>query len=223
MRPIVLASASPRRRELFSLLGLPFVVWSGEVDETPRPDESPDTLVARLSATKAAAARNQLVESGATDPDTLVVAADTVVVLDDRILGKPISAAEATAMLEQLRARSHKVHSAVTIVQTGSGRAVIHLSTTVVWMRDYSDEEIADYVGTGDPLDKAGAYAIQHSGFHPVVRIEGCYTGVMGLPLGALQKALAHFDVAPAPTVPGGLAAACRSWTGHACCLEQPD
>jgi MAF protein len=214
----VLASASPRRHELLSLLGLPFSVWSGEVDETPRPDEPPDMLVARLSATKAAAARNHLVESGATDPDTLLVAADTVVVLGDRILGKPASAAKATAMLEQLRARAHRVHSAVTVVQAGSGRAAIHLNTTVVWMRDYSDEEIAAYVSTGDPLDKAGAYAIQHPGFHPVVRIEGCFTGVMGLPLGALEKALARFDVAP--SVPGGLAAACRNWTGHACCLE---
>ena len=218
MRPIVLASASPRRRDLLALLGMPFVVWPAQVDEIRRPGESPDTLVARLSATKAAAARSHAVQSGSPGVDALVVAADTVVVLDDTVMGKPANASEAAAMLHQLRGRAHKVHSAVAVVEAASGRAAIRLTSATVWMRDYAEQEIQTYVLGGDPLDKAGAYAIQHTGFHPVARIEGCYTGVVGLPLGALVKCLAHFSVQP--SVPGGVVSGCRRWTGHPCCLE---
>ena len=211
MTPIVLASASPRRRELFELLRLPFVVETARVDETPRPGEAPDVLVARLSATKAASVARQ-VGSG------LIVAADTVVVLDDQILGKPRDAAHAVEMLRRLRNRAHVVHSGVTVAEGSSGRAAIHLTATTVWMRDYSDAEIEAYVTSGDPLDKAGAYAIQHLGFRPVARIEGCYTGVVGLPLGALADGLTHFGLAP----PVEVAAVCQAWTGHPCC-RQPD
>lgn len=207
--PVILASASPRRREIFELLGLPFIVRSADVGETPRPGESPDVLVARLSATKAAAV--------ARDADGgMVVAADTVVVLDDEILGKPRDALHAVEMLRRLRDQAHTVHSGVTVVDVTSGRAAIHLSATTVWMRDYSDTEIEAYVASGDPLDKAGAYAIQHAGFQPVARIEGCYAGVVGLPLGALADGLAHFGVA----LPVDLATVCRGWTGHPCCRE---
>ena len=209
MKPIILASASPRRREMFELLGLPFVVCTSEVDETPRPGEAPELLVARLSATKAAAVARDV-------KDGLVVAADTVVALDREVLGKPRDAAHAAEMLHRLRDRVHTVHSGVTVADAASGRATIHLSATAVWMRDYSDAEVAAYVADGDPLDKAGAYAIQHAGFQPVARIEGCFTGVVGLPLGALADGLAHFGVA----LPVDLAAVCRGWTGYACCRE---
>jgi septum formation protein len=221
-RPIILASASPRRREFFELLRLPFIVRTADVDETPRPGETPDVLVARLSATKAAAVARGL---GATDQggeladgleSKLVVAADTVVVLDDEILGKPCDAHHAIHMLQQLRDRAHTVYSGVTVVEIASGRAAIQLSTTAVWMRDYSQAELEAYVASGDPLDKAGAYAIQHSGFRPVARIEGCYSGVMGLPLGALADGLAHFGVTP----PVDVATVCRERTGHPCCRE---
>jgi septum formation protein len=187
MRPIILASASPRRRELFGLLNLPFVVWSADVDETPRPGESPELLVARLSGTKAAAIREDSADWDQIPPDVLIVAADTVVVLGERILGKPQDAPDAVRMLTDLRARSHFVHSAVTVVDISSGRASINLSSTRVWMRDYTDEELEAYVATLDPLDKAGAYAIQHAGFAPVDHIEGCYTNVVGLPLGGSE------------------------------------
>jgi septum formation protein len=209
VKPIVLASASPRRRELFELLGLPFTVRTADVDETSRPGETPDVLVARLSATKAATVARGL-------KDGLVVAADTVVAIDGEALGKPDDAAHAAEMLRRLRDRAHTVHSGVTVADAASGRAAIHLSATTVWMRDYSDAEIAAYVAGGDPLDKAGAYAIQHAGFQPVARIEGCFTGVVGLPLGALADGLAHFGVA----LPVDLAAVCRGWTGYACCRE---
>jgi septum formation protein len=218
---LVLASASPRRHELLGLLELPFMAFAAQVDETSRPGEEPDVLVARLSATKAAAVAQGIStsdewasESPADLQNSLVVAADTVVVLDDEILGKPRDAVDAKQMLYRLRGVAHTVYSGITVVETSSGRATIHLSTTTVWMRDYSDAEIDAYVATGDPLDKAGAYAIQHIGFQPVARIEGCFTGVMGLPLGALVDGLAYFDITPAVD----LAAVCHKRTGYPCC-----
>ena len=223
-RPIILASASPRRREFFELLGLPLSVHPADVDENPRQGEEPGVMVARRSATKAAAVAQMLsetdhgfdVELTGVLEKGLVVAADTVVVLDEEILGKPRDAAHAKQMLQQLRGRAHSVYSGVTVVEISSGRAAIHLSTTTVWMREYSKAEVKDYVASGDPLDKAGAYAIQHTGFRPVDRIEGCYSGVMGLPLDALVDGLAHFGV----TLPVDVATVCRQRTGHACCLE---
>jgi septum formation protein len=223
-RPIILASASPRRREFFELLGLAFAVRPVDVDETPRPGETPDVLVARLSATKAAVVAQGLATSRAEQAgelaeglkNSLVVAADTVVVLDGEILGKPRDADHATHMLQRLRGRAHNVHSGVTVVEIESGRTAIQLSTTTVWMRDYGQAELEAYVASGDPLDKAGAYAIQHTGFRPVARIEGCYSGVMGLPLGALADGLAHFGVA----LPVDVATVCRERTGHPCCRE---
>lgn len=222
IRPIVLASASERRRELLALLGLPFAVWPVTVDETARPGESAGHLAARLSATKAAAARQQLIHTDLADSYSLVIGADTVVALQDQIFGKPRDAAEAAAMLRQLRGRMHTVHSAVAIVEVASGRAVIHINTSRVWMRSYSDAEIVTYVTSGDPLDKAGAYAIQHAEFRPVERLEGCFSSVVGLPLATLARGLAHFDVHL--DLASEVASACRAWTGHACCLngDQP-
>jgi MAF protein len=190
-RPIVLASASARRRELLALLGLPFVVHTADVNEAPHPGESADRLAARLSATKAAAVRSHLASQSPRMPgSTLIVGADTVVTQGGEMFGKPTDPADAVRMLRTLRGEVHTVVSAVAVVEAGSGRAVIRLSSTLVSMRDYSDAEIEAYVAGGDPLDKAGAYAIQHAGFHPVAHIEGCYTGVVGLPLGALLRAL---------------------------------
>ena len=223
-RPIILASASPRRREFFELLGLPFTVRTADVDETPRPGETPDVLVARLSATKAAVVAQGLALSSAEQAgelaegleDSLVVAADTVVVLDEEILGKPRDADHAIHMLQRLRGRAHTVYSGVTVVEIESRRTAIQLNTTTVWMRDYDQAELEAYVASGDPLDKAGAYAIQHTGFRPVARIEGCYSGVMGLPLGALADGLAHFGVA----LPVDISTLCQGRTGHPCCRE---
>jgi septum formation protein len=200
------------------------MVCAAAVDETTRPGEEPDVLVARLSATKAAAVVQGIStsdqewagESPEALKNSLVVAADTVVVLDDEILGKPRDAVDAKQMLNRLRGVAHTVYSGVTVVETGSGRAAINLSATTVWMRDYSETEIEAYVATGDPLDKAGAYAIQHIGFQPAARIEGCFTGVMGLPLGVLVDGLAHFDTTP----PVSVAEVCRERTGHPCCRE---
>jgi MAF protein len=214
---LVLASASARRRELLALLGLPFVVHAANVDEIAHPGESPAQLAARLSATKAAAVRGQLAGRPPRESGRLIVGADTVVALGGEMFGKPDGPADAARMLRALRGKTHTVVSAVAVVEAATGRAAIRISSTQVTMRDYSDAEIEAYVASGDPGDKAGAYAIQHVGFRPVAHIEGCYTGVVGLPLGALVKALAHFGVFP--SVPGGVATACSEWSGQPCCL----
>ncbi len=183
---IVLASTSPRRRELMTRLGLEFVSVAVDVDEMPRPGETPEDLVRRLSLAK--------VESGVRAyPESIVVAADTVVSIDGTILGKPTDEQDAVRMLKLLRGRSHIVFTGLAVAR--ATRVEPYLATTTVWMRDYSDDEIAAYVGTGDPLDKAAAYAIQHAVFHPVARIQGCYANVMGLPLCRVYLGLKQFGV----------------------------
>lgn len=188
-RDLLLVSTSPRRRELITLFGLAFQFVSAAVDETPRAREAPAALVSRLSRAKA--------ESGAraaAHSNSLVIAADTVVALDGAILGKPADAADATRMLKRLRGRDHRVYSGLTLAD--GVRALTQVATTTVTLRDYADEEITRYVETGDPLDKAAAYAIQHDGFRPVARIAGCHANVMGLPLCHLYRALKACGVA---------------------------
>jgi MAF protein len=186
------------------LLGLPFTVVVADVDETDSDSESPPAMVQRLSRAKALA-----VAAGHTH--ALVVAADTTVALDGESLGKPAGAAEATAMLRALRGRSHQVYSGLTVAQ--GGQTLTDLAKSDVWMRDYDDEEIARYVASGNPLDKAGAYAVQHAGFHPARRVEGCFASVMGLPLCHLARTLARLSVTVLVDVP----TACQAHTGFAC------
>ena len=202
--PILLASASPRRRELLSLLGLPFSVVVADVDETNSDGESPQAMVQRLSRTKALAV-------AARYPHALIIAADTTVALDGDSLGKPADAIKAAAMLLALRGRPHHVYSGLTVAQ--GDQTVTGLAESKVWMRDYSEKEIARYVSSGDPLDKAGAYAVQHAGFHPAERVEGCFASIMGLPLCHLARMLARLGV----TVPVDVPAACRAHTSFAC------
>jgi len=184
--PLVLASISPRRRELINLLGVEFTFTAVEVDESPRDHESPQAMVQRLSRAKA--------EGGARAfREAIVIGADTIGWLDNEIIGKPRDSAEAVRMLQRLRARAHIVYSGITVKH--GARVATHIVTTTVWMRNYSDDEIAAYVATGDPLDKAAAYAIQHGDFRPVARVEGCHANVMGLPLCHLYLALKTFGV----------------------------
>lgn len=204
---LLLASQSPRRRELLTLLGLSFDVTVADVAEIPQAGEPPAALVIRLSQAKARAVT--------TDPDTLVLACDTVVALDGELLGKPRDAVDATATLRRLRGRSHTVHSAITLLETATGRALTGTVETQVMMRSYTDSEIAAYVASGDPLDKAGAYAIQHTEFHPVSEIRGCYANVMGLPLCHLTHCLRSWAIEPPRDVP----AACQARTGCHCAL----
>jgi MAF protein len=187
---LILASGSPRRRDLLALLGLPFMVQPSEVEEGNPAGETPAAMVSRLSQAKAQALVAQT-RSG------LVVAADTTVCLDGEVLGKPADPDDAVRMLRRLRARAHIVFSSVTLMDAQTGWMRTELAESQVWMRDYSDEEIGAYVASGDPLDKAGSYAIQYADFRPVGRIVGCYANVMGFPLCHLYCMLREAHMAP--------------------------
>jgi septum formation protein len=191
---LVLASASPRRRELLARLGLPFHVVPAHVDESPLPGEAPADLANRLAASKAAAVL-------AERPSAIVLAADTVVSHAGQALGKPTNVADAVRLLRALRGRRHEVITAVCVARAGHP-LLAAASHTAVWMRRYTDAEIAAYVATGDPFDKAGAYAIQHPLFRPVARLVGSYTNVVGLPLGLVAELLRGADLTPCPTEP---------------------
>lgn len=206
IRRLILASGSPRRRQLLSLLGLPFVIKAAGVDESQLDGERPADLVLRVSLAKAQAVRD-------VRPDELVVAADTIVVLDGEVLGKPAGPEEAIEMLARLRGRPHIVYSGVSLWHPDSRQTLSELGESTVWMRDYTDEEMAAYVDSGDPLDKAGAYAIQHPVFDPVSRVDGCSLSVMGLPLCHLGRALAEFGIVVPPNVPG----TCRAFNQRDC------
>jgi septum formation protein len=192
-RTLILASGSPRRRQLLALLRVPFVVRPAAVQEENHCDETVAEMVLRLSQDKARAAARH-------DEAGYVVGADTSVFLDGKVLGKPADAADAVRMLRSLRGRAHTVFSGVTLLDSASGRMCSDLAETVVWMRDFGDEAIAAYVATGDPMDKAGSYAIQYGDFAPVARIQGCYANVMGLPLCHLYRLLHNARLAPAQT-----------------------
>jgi len=182
-RPLLLASASPRRRELLAQLDLRFTVAPVDIDESPRPGEGPGALVSRLSRAKAEAAL------GMAEPQQWVLGADTVVAVGQEILGKPGDAAAAAAMLRRLSGRVHTVHSGLYLAHPaspGHGRTV----RTRVWMRALGDPEITAYVETGEPLGKAGAYAIQGRAAAFVRCIAGSYSNVVGLPLFELDAML---------------------------------
>jgi septum formation protein len=210
---LLLASQSPRRRELLALLGLRFDTTVVSVSETPHPGEGPADLVARLSRAKARAVTGLCASADNTRYRPIVCACDTVVAVDGRILGKPRDSSDARHMLAELRGREHLVYSGLCLLDAASGQRAEEVVSTVVRMRDYSDAETAAYVATGDPLDKAGAYAIQNGGFFPVARIEGCYASVMGLPLCHLARSLLAFDVDVRPDIP----LACESHNGIEC------
>lgn len=184
---LILASNSPRRRQLLALTGLPFVVSAANVDESLISNETPADYVLRLAETKARALK--------ADENQIILAADTTVVDGSDILGKPQDNEEAVSMLTRLRGHTHQVYTGVALLRASDGLLLKDLCVTDVPMREYSDEEIWDYVATGDPLDKAGAYAIQHPDFHPVDRMVGCYASVMGLPLCYVIRMLREMGV----------------------------
>ena len=173
---LILASASPRRRELLRQVGVAFRVVVAEVDESVLPGEEPAAYVMRVAGEKAR-------EVWAREPAPLpVLGADTAVVLDDCILGKPGSRAEAAAMLRRLSGRTHEVYSAAVLV-TQTGTALDCLNVTRVTFAGLDPGWIESYVASGDPLDKAGAYGVQGMAAEKISRIEGSFSGVMGLPL----------------------------------------
>jgi septum formation protein len=185
MTTFILASSSPRRRELLDSLGISFEVNTPDIDETQKDDEKPEDYVQRLSKAKALAVVKQV------KAPALILAADTIVIDGTTILGKPADAAEARQMLQQLRSRTHRVCTAITLHKLGDKtKTITKMDSTEVQMRAYTDDEIESYIQSGDPFDKAGGYAIQDEKFIPVVRIDGSYSSVMGLPLELLQTAL---------------------------------
>lgn len=188
---LLLASSSPRRRQLLSLAGWAFTIATVEVDETPFPAEQPQPYTLRLAEAKARAVLS-LAAAG-----TFILAADTTVADGEVLLGKPAGADEARQMLQRLHGRTHQVYTAIALLDPASGRLLTDLCCTQVPMREYSDDEMEAYIASGDPLDKAGAYAIQNSDFHPVTGFRGCFASVMGLPLCHLNRLLARFNVAP--------------------------
>lgn len=206
MNSLVLASGSPRRRALITALGAPCRVLAPEIDESVRAGESPAGLARRLSRAKALVAAAGVKEG-------IIIAADTIVTLDDRILGKPASPEEARAMLRALRGRRHSVLTGIALIARPAGALLTDLAETPVEMRAYSDEEIEAYIASGDPLDKAGAYAIQHEGFNPVARITTCYANVVGFPLCHIYRGLRRLGYAHICEPVAG----CRALTGYAC------
>ena len=188
---IVLASASPRRQELLRSAGIPFTVEPANIDETPRPGEAPRECAERLAREKALAVWH-------TRPQDFVLGADTIVVVDDAILGKPVDPADAARMLRLLSGRVHRVITGVCLVRAGDSRDLLNAGefartaseTTQVTIDALSEEEIREYVASGEPMDKAGAYAIQGMASRWIPRIEGDYSNVVGLPVALVYRML---------------------------------
>ncbi len=183
---VVLASSSPRRRELLTLIGIPHAVSPADIDETPFAEEEPRPHAERLARGKASVV-------AAREPNAVVVAADTIVVVDGDILGKPRDEAEAASMLRRLSARQHVVFTAVAVARDGA--VASDVESVDVTFRELSDADIARYIATREPMDKAGAYGIQGFGATIVTRIDGDYFAVMGLALGLMVRLMAGVGV----------------------------
>ncbi len=204
---LVLASNSPRRKALLSSLGWGFSISPADIDETPQAGEQPGDYVLRLARTKA------LTVGPSAPTGRIVVAADTTVAYRGEILGKPEDAGDARRMLELLRDQWHQVYTGIAAYDPLHDRLEAEVVLTQVHMRPYSEAEVAGYIASGDPFDKAGAYAIQNADFHPVDRIEGCYSNVMGLPLCHLACLLQKFGLPIRPDLP----LVCEQNLGYKC------
>ena len=181
---VVLASQSPRRRELLRLIGIPHEVRPADIDETYLPGELPRAHAERLAREKA---------RRIADPDAVVIGSDTIVVVDGEVLGKPVDETDATRMLRRLSGRSHVVMTAAAVAW--QGRLESDVEQTEVTFHELSDAEIAAYIRTGEPMDKAGAYGIQGFGATIVARVDGDYFAVMGLPLQRLVRLFARLGL----------------------------
>jgi septum formation protein len=182
---VILASASPRRLDLLRAIGLSPEIRPSGVEETDLPGERPEQLVRRLAEAKG---RDTASRIGDGEPPSLVLSADTAVVVDDRALGKPADEREARSMLDSLRGRAHEVITGVFLMRTDDGRSTCDAETTRVWFRHFDERTVTDYVATGEPMDKAGAYGIQGRGGALVERVRGSWTNVVGLPLERLPE-----------------------------------
>ena len=187
MRRLILASSSPRRRELLTQAGFTFEVHPAHIPEDPLPNEDPIAYVVRLARAKAEAVFAKI-SSKEPAPPLVVLGADTTVTLDNHILGKPTDAADAVRMLRLLSGRTHRVITGVAVAS--AQRTEVAAEVTGVRFLTLSDEEIADYIASGEPMDKAGAYGIQGRAARWIPRIQGCYFNVVGLPLALVSAML---------------------------------
>jgi septum formation protein len=183
---LILASASPRRAEILAAAGIPFEVRASKVDESRLAGESPEQMVGRLARAKA---EGVALINNSEEP-RIILGADTVVVVDQEILGKPGDAATAQQMLMKLRGREHRVITGFALLHTHDKEARVGHETTRVWFSEMTDAEVDGYVATNEPLDKAGAYAIQGMAGRYIPRIEGCYFNVVGLPIERVWRTL---------------------------------
>ncbi|WP_372634646.1 nucleoside triphosphate pyrophosphatase [Cohnella sp.] len=190
---LVLASSSPRRQELISLLGLPVRIIPSGADENTPETWSPREIVEELSKRKALAVKQDLTESP--DESSIIVGSDTIVVLNGQIMGKPRDGQDAARMLRQLAGNVHEVYTGVSCVRASDGKEATSHRVTKVRMRALSEDQIARYVATGEPMDKAGAYGIQEIGSVLVESIEGDYFNVVGLPVSLLAVLLEQFEI----------------------------
>jgi septum formation protein len=181
MTEFILASKSPRRKTLLRNLIDPFLVVNSDIDELVIPGEKPDEFVIRLAQEKALKGGAGVLPN--TFENAFVIGADTIVVDGTEILGKPIDQADAARILEQLRGNTHQVLSGIALYNLTNGDIQTRLVCTEVKMREYTEDEIQEYIASGDPLDKAGAYGIQNRDFNPAPEFSGCFANVMGLPL----------------------------------------
>ncbi len=209
-KKLLLASNSPRRRQLLALGNWEFNIIVSDVDESQFADEAPREYVLRLAQAKA------LAVAAKASLENIIIGSDTAVVDGGSILGKPTDKADAERMLKQLRGHTHQVFTGVAVYQVRDGKMMTELCITDVPMRDYSDAEITRYVNTGDPMDKAGAYAIQHPDFQPVASMNGCYASVMGLPMCHVTRALRQLDLYPTADVPS----ACQTLLNYQCLVS---
>lgn len=203
----ILASNSPRRKALLGLFQHPFQVHPADIDETELAGENPQDYVCRLAQLKSAAVAVPFRDAG------LIIAADTTVADGWEILGKPLDEEDARRMLAQLAGRTHQVYTAIALSEPSSGQQVREICRTQVPMRAYMPEEMDAYIRSGDPMDKAGAYAIQHKGFHPVENFAGCFASVMGLPLCHLARAMRKIGIEPGVQID----AACQQYLDYDC------
>jgi len=223
---LFLASNSPRRSQLLSLTRREFLVSVAEIDESIQSGEFPWDYVQRLAEKKACAIID-LLEKPILE-DWFIIGADTAVVVNNcselkqetqedspklDILGKPKDVIDAERMLRHLRGCFHQVFTGLVVLRPYNRTKVRDLCVTDVLMRDFTDQEIQSYIASGDPMDKAGAYAIQHEGFRPVERLEGCYANVMGLPLCNLTGILRFFDILPEFNI----SQTCQKYLGFTC------
>jgi len=184
----ILASQSPRRSELLRQVGLSFTIDPADVDETILSGESPEAYAVRVALEKARVASKRAGKG-------IVIAADTIVVLNGTILGKPADARDAERMLDMLSGKAHRVITGLVLMDVATGKTVTRTAVTKVWFKILSPGEIRSYAATGEPLDKAGAYGIQEKGALLVEKIEGCYFNVVGLPLSLLGAMLKELGV----------------------------